>query len=108
MTFPPGVHRVAGRVDGDDRYVVPAVTSKAEWLDAVAAALGFPKWYGRNWDAAADLLTDLGWLQEPHPVLVWLDPAQLADRDPEAHRTALDILAAAADARGLVVLLVDG
>lgn len=88
-------------------YVVPPVQSREQWLDAVAAALGFPSWYGRNWDAAADLLSDLGWLEQAQPVLVWVDDGRLAEADPQAHRMALDILAAAASARNLIVLLVD-
>jgi hypothetical protein len=34
---------------------------KARILEATAAALGFPEWFGRNWDALEDCLTDLSW-----------------------------------------------
>jgi len=33
-----------------------------EVLDRFAAALRFPAWFGRNWDALADCLGDLSWL----------------------------------------------
>lgn len=35
---------------------------KAELLKRVSAALGFPDWFGHNWDALADSLEDLSWL----------------------------------------------
>jgi hypothetical protein len=34
---------------------------KAAVLDALAAALAFPSWFGGNWDALEDCLTDLSW-----------------------------------------------
>lgn len=111
---PPGVHRSAASVEElgwsaeGELYVVPPVTSKAELLDALAAALRFPPWFGRNWDALADLLADLSWLPEAEPVLVWSDSAALAAADPEAYRIAVEILAGAGTRRGLVTLLADG
>ncbi|MDX5446256.1 MAG: barstar family protein [Zoogloeaceae bacterium] len=36
--------------------------SKAELLARIATALGFPGWFGHNWDALSDSLSDLGWL----------------------------------------------
>jgi RNAse (barnase) inhibitor barstar len=36
--------------------------NKAEMLDAIAKAMSFPDWFGRNFDALADCLNDLGWL----------------------------------------------
>lgn len=105
MTYPPGVHRVAAPHPGN---AVPPVASKAEFLAALAQALEFPPWAGHNWDATADLLADLSWLEDPHPVLVWTAPEVLAAADPDAYAMALDVLAAAGTARGLVTLLVPG
>lgn len=34
---------------------------KAEFLRRIAAALRFPAWFGHNWDALADCLTDMSW-----------------------------------------------
>ncbi len=55
--------------------------SKADLLDAIAAGLDFPEWFGRNWDALEELL------RAPQPpddraiVLVWHDPEALPPTD---------------------------
>jgi RNAse (barnase) inhibitor barstar len=44
---------------------------KAAVLERFAHALSFPDWTGRNWDALADALADLSWLDDaPGRVLV--------------------------------------
>lgn len=43
---------------------------KTDFLDRIAAALDFPAWFGRNWDALADCLGDLDWLPAPGYVIV--------------------------------------
>ncbi|MEU7056642.1 barstar family protein [Streptomyces sp. NPDC046197] len=47
-----------------DRHVVAldldGVTDKAALMDRCARALGLPDWFGRNWDALADSLSDPG------------------------------------------------
>ena len=35
--------------------------SKEAMLERLALALGFPAWFGGNWDALEDCLSDLGW-----------------------------------------------
>ncbi|WP_328388657.1 barstar family protein [Streptomyces sp. NBC_00400] len=37
------------------------VADKAAFMDRCARALRLPDWFGRNWDALADCLTDLSW-----------------------------------------------
>jgi len=37
------------------------VTDKEDLLDAIGKDMAFPEWFGTNWDALADCLTDLGW-----------------------------------------------
>ena len=94
-------------------HLVAPVASKAELLDAVAEALDFPAWSGRNWDALVDSLTDLSWLQPTPHVLVWSAPERLREADPAAYATAVEVLeeaarSSAASARPLTVLLVPG
>jgi hypothetical protein len=44
---------------------------KASFLRAVAAACDFPDWFGSNWDALADCLSDLSWAPAPGYVLLY-------------------------------------
>lgn len=41
------------------------VRGKGEFLAAVAQAVKAPIWFGKNWDALADALGDLSWLDVP-------------------------------------------
>ncbi|MFF4155310.1 barstar family protein [Streptomyces sp. NPDC001678] len=43
------------------RLRLTGVHDKAAFLDRCATDLEFPEWFGRNWDALADCLTDLSW-----------------------------------------------
>ena len=45
--------------------------SKRAAIEAIADALSFPAWSGRNLDALYDCLTDLSWLPAGEHVLVW-------------------------------------
>lgn len=75
VTFPESADEVdaleaAARERG---FVVKRVAiggQKAQILDAIAAALQFPDYFGRNWDALADCLSDLTWLPASGYVLV--------------------------------------
>jgi len=43
------------------RIGLKGVAGKGELMRAVSGALGFPEWFGANWDALEDCLTDLSW-----------------------------------------------
>lgn len=58
------------------RVMLDHCEDKASVLERFAHALSFPDWTGRNWDALADVIGDLAWLDEaPGRVLV-LEGAQ--------------------------------
>lgn len=73
-----GVYRAA-RVDeisdalrGRDFLVVHVeFASKDLLLKNLAQALAFPEWFGHNWDALEDCLTDLSWHEAPGYVLLF-------------------------------------
>jgi hypothetical protein len=44
---------------------------KPELLKNIAAALDFPDWFGGNWDALEDCLTDLSWSKAGGHVLLF-------------------------------------
>jgi len=83
------------------------VGSKAEAIDAIAAALDFPGSHVRTLDALFDCLTDLCWLPEGEHVLVWARHQVLAEQDWQAYhqvRSVLEKGAAAGTARRLTVM----
>jgi hypothetical protein len=109
---PPGVYRWLSRahpnslhrelaaahwalhlIDGQD--VVDATTL----FDECAEALAFPAWFGRNWDALADCLSDLSWLPGRGHVLLWDQYDVLGRHDPTAWRLAYQVLEDATRAR---------
>lgn len=61
------------------------VSDKAAFMDRCARALELPDWFGRNWDALADSLTDLGWAPAaPGRLLVvtgWQEYAEAAPQE---------------------------
>ena len=71
-------------------------TSKAQVLTKLNAALGFPAWAGRNWDALEELLAHPGSDEAGPIVIAWHDPGRLDAADAATFRA---IVAAAAEAR---------
>jgi len=52
------------------RIALQDVTDKVALLRRIAARLAFPAWFGENWDALEDCLTDLSWRESDGNVLV--------------------------------------
>ncbi|MBB1473213.1 MULTISPECIES: barstar family protein [unclassified Luteimonas] len=70
---------------------------KPSLLEAMADGLLFPEWFGGNWDALADCLGDLSWLDARHGLLLLLDHSgDLRENAPDDFATLLDILDEAA------------
>ncbi len=90
---------------------------KATTLDAIAEALSFPDYFGKNLDALYDCLTDLSWLAPGEHVLIWSSSSVLKDRDPKAYLAVRSVLSDAqralgpigdrSDSRRLTVVLPD-
>ncbi len=106
----PGVYRYAGRVGNTalQRWATARgwrawqingtnVTCKAEFLSALNRAMHLPEWFGRNWDALDETLRDLEGQRADGYLLIFDYPAPLAEGDPKAWRSALEILRDAAD-----------
>ena len=77
---------------------------KAGFLGRIAAALGFPAWFGDNWDALYDCLADLSWRPGQGWVLILENVHDLRHAAPDTLDTALAIMGDAAlawDERGL-------
>lgn len=71
--------------------------TKADFLAAMAREFQFPDYFGMNWDALEECLTDLEWLPASGYVLLYDNCDQFGERDEDAWRTSLTILYAAAD-----------
>ena len=72
-----GVYRVSRVTEVEDALkgsnlslVRVPFADKAQLLKNIASALGFPDWFGHNWDALEDCLTDLSWRDAPGYVLL--------------------------------------
>lgn len=50
---------------------LPADADKTAILAALASALAFPDWFGGNWDALEDCMTDLSWRPAEGHVLLF-------------------------------------
>ncbi|GAA2282584.1 hypothetical protein GCM10010145_64120 [Streptomyces ruber] len=68
------------------------VTDKPAFLDRCASALHLPDWFGHNWDALADCLTDLSWAPPARGRLIVLSNWQgFAGAAPHDWSTALEV-----------------
>jgi RNAse (barnase) inhibitor barstar len=79
------------------RIDLAGCTDKATLLARFAAALQFPDWFGHNWDALSDCLTDLSWLPARHYRVELAQPQALRTAAPETLDTVLEILGEAAE-----------
>ncbi|MEU5880964.1 barstar family protein [Spirillospora sp. NPDC047279] len=99
---PPGSLDWAGRAERAGLRVFAldgrTVRDKESFLRRCAEVFEFPDWFGANWDALEDCLTDLSWAPAPKGYLIgyesWND---LAEADQGSFRTALDVFAEAVE-----------
>ncbi|MFI9346066.1 barstar family protein [Streptomyces sp. NPDC052773] len=89
------------------------VTDKAGLMDRCARTLALPDWFGRNWDALADSLTDHGlWpgdSVERGLLVVVRNWQAYAEARPDEWRTAREVFSQATDeAPALTVALALG
>jgi hypothetical protein len=75
-----------------------AATDKESFLDACVEAFALPAWFGRDWKALEELLTDLSWAPARGYVVVYDGWGMLARSEPGAWEQAYDVLADAVDA----------
>lgn len=72
--------------------------SKDDVLARFARALKFPEWFGGNWDALANCLSDLSWWPAPGYVLLLEHVDAWRTAQPQLYDTVLAILEDAAAA----------
>ena len=69
-------------------------------LTECARALNFPDYFGHNWDALEECLTDLEWLPAKGYILLITDAAHVLANDEAEYETFLEILCDAGEAWG--------
>jgi len=79
------------------RLAIPKSADSRKVLKQLGAALAFPDWYGANFDALFDCLTDPDTLPETGALLLLTGCAGLHKTDPQGFSTLTDVLQAAAD-----------
>ena len=79
------------------RIDLKGLASKAGLLGRVARALKFPDWFGKNWDALNDCLTDLSWLHGRGWVIIFENSKHLAARKPQVFHSAVEVFQSAND-----------
>ena len=80
-----------------ERIALAAVDDKPGLLQTLAQRLAFPDWFGGNWDALEDCLTDLSWRKAPGYVLLFDGQARLRQAQADDFGVLLDVLRAAAE-----------
>ena len=75
------------------RVSLAGATDKKGLLERLARGLRFPEWFGGNWDALEDCLTDLSWLDGDGHILLIEDASGLPADD---FGVLLDVLSSSA------------
>ena len=93
-----GVTREAAREAGLALLEVSleGVADKDALLQRFAASLAFPEWFGANWDALEDCLTDFTWHEAAGYALLLHGADGLAQRCPDDYGVLIDVLGASA------------
>ncbi len=65
-----------------------------------ARALGFPDYFGHNWDALEECLADLEWLPAKGYALLLTDAEQVLSEDEDDYETFLEVMSDAGEAWG--------
>ncbi|HRP75880.1 MAG TPA: barstar family protein [Rhodocyclaceae bacterium] len=97
----PGIEEAGAELGFDVlRVDLAGCVAKHDFLDRIAAALGFPEWFGHNWDALADCLADLSWLPETGHILILEHADEFAQEAPAAFTVGVEILREASRIQG--------
>lgn len=73
------------------------IHSKSEFLATIAEKIDAPEWFGKNWDALADALSDLSWKNAPGYVMLLVNSNENFNLLANDHDVARDILETTAE-----------
>ena len=102
--LPPGHQKAVEKSAGKLHFqFLPADLSgcqaMADALKQLGNKLHFPDWYGSNFDALYDCLSDSSWSPAPGKIIVIEGCDSLRLADPASFATLIEVFQAAADAR---------
>ncbi len=80
------------------RINLAKVHDRATLFECLATALKFPDWFGHNWDALADCLSDLSWLPATGHIILLEHCDGFRDSHAKDFASALQVFADAAEA----------
>ncbi len=96
VQFSPGSgHAQTNRLsDTMQRQIIDSSTvdDKAGFLRKTATEMRFPHYFGENWDAFYDCLTDIAEPTKQGLIIVFSDLSRFARAAPEAFRTATEVM----------------
>jgi hypothetical protein len=87
---------VAGKLDYTEADLKGTVDKKG-LLEKISRALDFPSYFGMNWDALNDCLTDMGWKPAAGYVVLLKKFTAFAEKCPGEEETAREIFVASAE-----------
>jgi RNAse (barnase) inhibitor barstar len=76
---------------------IGSIPGKNGLLDAFAATLKFPAYFGANWDALDECLSDLEWLDAPGWFLIIAGAGAFAAKNRQTLGTAIEMLQSAVE-----------
>ena len=79
------------------RLDIGHVHDKQGFIGLVAKALDFPEWFGGNWDALEDCLTDLSWLKANGYVVLLENCAEFVKRAPHEFAMSTQVFESVAE-----------
>ena len=71
------------------------IVDKESLLAESAAAMSFPDYFGHNWDAFEECITELTWIEDAGCVILYDHAAVLVAQHPDVWATFYDILCSA-------------
>ncbi|MES2354907.1 MAG: barstar family protein [Pseudomonadota bacterium] len=86
------------------------LTKKEQFLNHAALAMHFPEYFGDNWDALEDCLTDLSWIDANNYLVAYDHTDIFAEHAPQHFDTVLEIFKESAEfwhgqGKSMIILL---
>ena len=73
------------------------IRDKQSFLQKMAEVMQFPDYFGYNWDALEECITDLDWCPAARYILIYDYPEAFSKVEPEEWKIAYDILRSAVE-----------